>query len=280
MQLFRHSIAAVALLLGAFIMGAVAPAAATPRSYAKEHSAWCAQNRHQNVSTLGLCADRDWCTVHANDSRISRLACDPMLSRADSDLPKIVISTASLANGRDLTWLESQSFCFDKDSPNEWHGGCGQRLSGEAGKHDGPDPDLLPQGMKTARLALCAHISVWTFPATVVKIGIVAADRGVLSLSWNLNGNGPRQTRSIHLNRGEIDHLLAALNKSSFWRLPRELSHMGAADGEVATVEISVPDHKHHVTDFIGNEDAVDLSILVNAVSTLISHHWQQVPGG
>src|SRR5207344_1225583 len=50
---------------------------------------------------------------------------------------------------------------------------------------------LLPAQMKTAKLALCAAISVWTFPTTIVKVGIGADGTGVMEVTWNLNGTGP-----------------------------------------------------------------------------------------
>jgi hypothetical protein len=134
--------------------------------------------------------------------------------------------------------------------------------------------------MKTARLALTAHIAVWTFPLTVVKVGIAAGGRGVMALTWNLNGTGPRRTETIRLNSYEVDHLLSALNRSSFWRLPYDGHHMGVADGEVATVEVSMPGRRHHVTDSIGPEDGVDLTVLVNEISRIVAHHWKDVPGG
>jgi hypothetical protein len=99
-------------------------------------------------------------------------------------------------------------------------------------------------------------------------------------VTWNNNGNGPRQTESVRLKPTEIDHIIAALNKSDFWRLPHEPHHMGAADGEVAAAEVSVAGRKNHVFDFIGDSEAVDSSVLVNAISVVIHAHWNNVPGG
>jgi len=68
------------------------------------------------------------------------------------------------------------------------------------------------------------------------------------------------------------------MNRSDFWRLPHEPGHFGAADGEVATVEAAIAGRKNRVTDAIGASDAVDSSILVNALSEIIAKHWQDVP--
>src|SRR5207237_571340 len=103
------------------------------------------------------------------------------------------------------------------------------------------DDRLLPVDMKSAKLALRADISVYVFPTTIVRLGIGAAGSGWMEVSWTQNGNGPRTTQSIRLTQAEIDHLLVALNKSDFWRLPHEGHHMGGTDGEVAAVEISIP---------------------------------------
>ena len=69
------------------------------------------------------------------------------------------------------------------------------------------------------------------------------------------------------------------MNRSDFWRLPPALSHSGAADGEYANVEVTVPGWRNHVGDAIGDGDAVDSSTLVNALSEIIARHWKNVPG-
>jgi len=73
---------------------------------------------------------------------------------------------------------------------------------------------------------------------------------------------------------------VVALNKSDFWRLPHEGRHMGGTDGEVAAVEVSVPGMKDEAMDIIGDDEPVDLSVLVNAIGRIIHDHWRNVAGG
>lgn len=241
----------------------------------QDHSAWCAANPKADPVTLAVnCRGRSWCSAHGNDNRIMHQACEPWRSHASPNMPAVKVSAASLDAGRDLTDVETQSFCFDvKDAPD----GCG--VGGvAASKGIKPDFELLPQGMKTARLAMVAHISLGFFGSTVVKIGIGSGGRGVMSLNWS-SGHGRRRAVTIRLNSFEADHLLAALNRSSFWQLPYQDVHEGVSDGEVATVEVSIPGRRNHVTDFIGPPDAVDLSVLVQEIAHIISLHWKDVPG-
>ena len=135
--------------------------------------------------------------------------------------------------------------------------------------------------MKSAKLALRADITLGPFPVTVVLAGeLPTAPSGWLEVRWNQNGNGPRTNRSIPLTPAEIDSLLAALNESDFWRLPPKYGHIGPTDSEIAMVEVSVPGWNAHVMDSIGDSDAVDLSVLVNAIGQVIHDHWKNVPGG
>jgi hypothetical protein len=133
--------------------------------------------------------------------------------------------------------------------------------------------------MKTAKLALCAAISVWTFTPTIVKVGIGAGGSGWMEVTWNRNGTGPREVHSVRLNPAEVTQILVALNRSDFWRLPHQPGHLGVADGEIATVEATAPGWTNSVEDAIGDSDAVDSSILVNALSEIIAKHWKDVPG-
>lgn len=213
-------------------------------------AAYCASHTDTKETSWRIyCATRAWCADHWNEDRITRITCDPMRTRADVKQPRLTISPAALEAVRDLT---------------------------EAERGDG----LLPPNMKTAKLGLHAEISVYTFPRTVVRLGIASADAGTIWVSWNDNGTGPRVTSSVPLNASEIAALLAALNASDFWRMPHEPRHMGALDGELATVVVGIRGRQNQVMDFIGDDEAVDLSILVNAVSTIIRHHWKNVPGG
>lgn len=265
--------------IGAIVLAAVLAfppgAAAMPFSYYREHKAWCdASLKDDKDRAFEYCANRGWCDAHGNDDRITRIYCDPFRSQADVSLLAVKVSAAGLDAGRDLSDVETQSFCFDvMHAPDGCGVGVGANSNGIV-----PDWELLPAGMKTARLALAALINLGPFPATVVKIGIGTGGKAVMSLTWSINGNGPRRTETIRLGGNEVDHLLAALNRSDFWRLPRDGHHMGPTDGEIATVEVSMPGRRHHVTDTIGPEDGVDLSVLVNEISRIISRHWRNVP--
>lgn len=263
--------------LGAIVLAAAlafpAGVAAMPFSYYREHKAWCDANMGDKDHPQWLCANRAWCNAHWNDDRITRLECDPFRSKLDLSMPAIKVSTASLDAGRDLTKAETQaSICLDEANGMDCRGSFKRILAHRGGR-------LLPPGIKTARLALAARLSVYTFPDTVVKVGIGAGGKGMISLTWNVNGNGPRRTETIPLSGTEVDQLLAALNRSDFWRLPEKPRHLGPADGESAMVEVTMSSHRADVTDSIGPEDGVDLTVLVNEISRIIARHWKNVPG-
>jgi len=241
------------------------------KSYAQQHASECAAAWARKTDERSLCGSRQFCTAHGNDDRISRIVCDPYVSKADRRLDSITITQARLATARDLNALEMLARCqpdyitpTDRDAPRKPEIGFG---------------DILPGGMKAARLGLCAAIQLGPFPATIVKIGIGAAGAGWMEVTWNRNGTGARETRTVRLNPAEIDHLLVAVNRSDFWRLPHLGGHLGLADGEVAKVVVAVAGWTNHVTDAIGDTDAVDVSILVNTLSEIIHKHWHDVPG-
>jgi hypothetical protein len=261
----------VRILALVLIAEALLPRAAVtlPGSYAQRHPAECAQAWAKTTDARVDCGSRVFCEAHVNDDERSRTACDPYISKADRKRPSVTISRAWLDAARDLTERETMSRCqpalviYPVGSPP-------------------PKPHpvtMLPAGMKTAKLALCANISVGMFPPTIVKIGIGSGDAARMEVSWKTNGTGPRETHSVQMNPAEVTQLLIAVNRSDFWRLPPALSHSGAADGEYANVEVTVPGWRNHVGDAIGDGDAVDSSTLVNALSEIIARHWKNVPG-
>ena len=274
LSLARISVLVITASLCCF--GALGGVSAFPSSYAREHPEECADARAKSSDWRLTCVDRAWCAQHRNDDPKNRIACDPYESRAIAILPSVTVTQGWLNAARDLTDAETRIGCGpdqshrDKTCSMSW-------LRGEAGKSD---DRLLPNEMKAARLALRADISVYVFQPTVVRLGVGGGGTAWIEVTWNLNGNGPRQTQSARLNPAEIDHLLAALNRSNFWRLPHEGHHLGPTDGELAAVEVSVPGWKNEAMDAIGDADAVDLSVLVNAISTIIHAHWRDVPGG
>jgi hypothetical protein len=210
------------------------------------------------------------CEAHVNDDERSRTACDPYISKADRKRPSVTISRAWLDAARDLTERETMSRC--------------QRPALIVYPEGSPPPrfdlvTMLPAGMKTAKLALCGNISIGMFAPTIVKVGIGSGGAAGMEVTWNRNGTGPRETHSVPLNPAEVTQLLIALNRSDFWRLPTGPSHSGAADGEMANVEVVVPGWRNNVGDAIGFDDAVDSSVLVNALSKIIARHWKNVPG-
>jgi len=268
---FKFGIGGIVLVAGLAFM---APAHATPGRHVD--LAWCAA--HPDTSDPGWrqsCVTRAWCAAHWNEDRITRITCDPMRSRADQKLPRVTLSPAGLAASHDLSEAETHVDCtppFHSRDASLCAWGPMRLPVGEK------DDSLLPPGMKMAKLGLYAQMAVWTFPITVVRLGIASANSGTITLSWNRNGNGPRATESATLNAREIAQLIAALNESDFWRLPHEPRHMGPTDGEIATVAAGIAGRQNQVNDSIGDSEAVDLSILVNALSTIIRNHWQNVP--
>jgi len=176
------------------------------KSYAQQHASECAAAWARKTDERALCGGRQFCTAHGNDDRISRIVCDPYVSKADRRLDSITVTQARLATARDLNALEMLARCqpdyitpTDRDALRKPEIGFG---------------DILPGGMKAARLGLCAAIQLGPFPATIVKIGIGAAGAGWMEVTWNRNGTGARETHTVRLNPAEIDHLLAFVGTS------------------------------------------------------------------
>jgi len=242
-------------------------ASAFPRSYAREHEAYCAEAWAQKTNARSLCASAAFCAQHRNDDRISRLECDPYVSKADSKLETVTLSHAWLKTARDAAETDTLFPCHhpaylalaDRGLPEDRGG-------------------LLPAQMKTARLALCAAISVWTFPTTIVKAGINSDGMGMMEVTWNRNGTGPRETHSVKLSLDDTTRLMIAVNRSDFWRLPYQGRHLGFTGGSGAVVELSVAGRKKQMADLIGDDEAADLSILVNQLSRMIKSRWRDVP--
>jgi hypothetical protein len=245
----------------------VAVCAAVPAFAQELTPQWCAENRDQNITTRSLCADASWCKTHWNDDRISRIACDPFRSKADVGLPMPQMSRAALDMGRMLSREETISLCFAG-------AGCDINPPHLLGTKPVVDEDetMLPPGVTAARLALRGDIEFGTAGVMHVRIALVNGREGVL---W-INGEdyGYRQTR---LSPAEISTLMDALNRSQFWRLPVQGGHMGAADGMMASIEISVPGRQHHVTDMVGQRGAMDLSVLANAITPIVFAHWKGI---
>ena len=256
---------ALAVLFG--LCAAGSPASAFPRSYAKEHPDYCAEAWANKTMARSYCASAAFCAQHGNDDRISRIECDAYVSKADGSLETVTLSHAWLKTAGDVAEVDTLFPCrhpafmalADRGLPEDQGG-------------------MLPAQMKTAKLGICAAISVWTFPVTIVKAGIGADGTGMMEVTWNRNGTGPRETHSVKLSPDETTRLLIAVNRSDFWRLPHLGGHPGVTDGEVATVEAAIAGRKNRVTDAIGDSDAVDVSFLVNALNEIIAKHWQHVP--
>lgn len=228
---------------------------------------WCAQNRNQDVATRDLCADVPWCSAHWNDDRHTRIACDPFRSKADATLPMPRMTRATLDMGPKLSREETVSMCFAG-------AGCGFARPPREGERAAPDSDetMLPPGVSGARLALRGDIEFGTAGIMHVRIALRNGREGVLWIAGK--AYDARQTR---LSPAEIGSLVDAINRSQFWRLPEKGGHTGPADGMMASVEISVPGRQHHVTDFVGWHDAVDLSVLVNAITPIVFAHWKGI---
>jgi hypothetical protein len=252
-------------------------ASALPGNYARAHPGECAKADIKDGDWRMMCMTAAWCAQHIDDYWKLRFACDPFVAKADRRLSSVALSQGGLAAARDLSDAETRSECRP-DVEYDWDQRCS--LIAFKTPQGGADDSLLPPGMKTAKLAMRADIAMGPFPVTVVRIGIGGGGAAQMTVSWAQNGNGPRVSNSVRLNAAEIDRLLAALNKSDFWRLPQKTSHQGAADGEAAAVEIAIAGRHRHVQDFIGDSDAVELSVLVNALSEIIRSHWKDVPGG
>lgn len=243
------------------------PASALPSSYAREHPADCAEAWAKKTNARGICASAEFCAQHGNVDRFSRIACDPYISKADRKLETVTLSHAWLKTAGDIAEVDTLYPCHapyqspaDRGLPEDKGG-------------------MLPAQMKTAKLGLCAAIWVGWFPTSIVKAGIDANGTGMMEVTWNRNSNGPRETHSVKLSLAETTRLLIAINRSDFWRLAHGPSHYGVTDGEGAVVEAAIAGHRNRVTDMIGDSDAVDVSILVNALSEIIAKHWHDVPG-
>lgn len=240
----------LALVLCFLLAGAGVSVRAMPGHQRDE--AWCAAHPDTKAQDWRrMCVTRAWCATHWNEDRITRISCDPMRPHADPHLPRITLSQG-LAGLRDLPEVErhldcSPPFHSTREAVCDW--GI-MRPS-----PDGTD-NLLPPGMKTAKLGLYARIALGPFPITVVRLGVASADSGTITASWNDNGNGPRVTRSASLQPHEIAALISALNQSDFWRSPHEPGHMGPADGEVAMVTVGIAGRQNQVMDSIGDSEA------------------------
>lgn len=216
-------------------------------SYGREHPAECASMRDFSDDARAACATKEWCAMHKGEDRPSHLACDMMRSRADLRKPRLVLNTTSLGGN------------FSNGT-------------------------LLPAGIKSAKLAIKTDISYHLKPGVRIRLGIASADTAVLAVSWQADRKGPRAARTAALTAQEIDRLIAALNASDFWRLPylplHYPLHMGYLDGESARVTVATAARSHTVEDAIGDSDAVDASILVNALSQVVQSHWPEAPTG
>lgn len=181
-------LAAVAMAL---VLAMPGPAIALPGSYARDSAKWCAANLPRDETARLLCANRKWCAMHWNDDRVTRIACDPMRSKVNPRLPRLTIGPASLAAWRDLTASETRSECLGTDSPPQggfgcslmrWHDKNGARNRASSTQ---ADISLLPDKMTEAKFALRAHIALYLFPTTVVKIGVSSGQKGMMSVSWS-----------------------------------------------------------------------------------------------
>jgi len=216
-------------------------------SYGREHPAECAAMRDFSDDARAACATREWCAMNNEKDRSGFFACDMMKSRAGQRKPRLVLSAANL----------------------------GENFANRT---------LLPASMKSAKLALKANISFHLKSTISVRLGIAAADAAILAVSWKSDNAGLGTIHNTALNAQEIDHLIVALNASDFWRLPQLPMHyplhMGYVDGETARVTIATAARSHTVEDAIGDSDAVDASIVVNALSQIIQTHWPEAPTG
>jgi len=270
-RIAASAIAAILPLALALVLSAAA--SAFPTSYAREHPAACAEAWAKQDGNRYACGSRDFCAAHKNDDRIGRMICDAYVSRADPKLDSITLSGALLDTARNLREEDTRSECQGVASRESRSCEMVTWMRRTAG--GGSGNGLLPGGMKTAKLALRADIQVYTFPVTVVRLGIGPGRVGVMEVTWSRNGHGPRETHRARLTQGEIDRLLAAVNRSDFWRLPHQASHLGSTGGEAATVDLSVAGWKEHVNDIIGDAEAADLSILVNELIPMIKSRWK-----
>jgi len=257
------------------LFAALSSAQAQRSNYAHEHAAACADAWARKDAARDLCGSRDFCAAHKKDDRISRMICDPYQSKADPKLDRLILSGAWLDTARNLKDMEPWTDCVTSDV--RYMHPCA--ILAWTMRNLAPTGDgLLPAGMKTAKLALRAHIALGPFPVTVVRLGIGPGRIGMMDVTWNRDGTGRRETHSTRLSPGEIDRLLAAINRSDFWRLRYQDEHLGPTDGEWAAVELSVAGHKKQMGDVIGDPEAADLSILINQLGRMIKSRWQDVP--
>jgi hypothetical protein len=245
-------------------------------SYYDDHKQWCDENRDADKSARQICVTPKWCAIHERDDRISRLSCNPYRSYADTSRSAPVVTTASLNAGRFLNPTEVLSIKPEKPNFRDRMPGSVPR-DPPTSVHQVGSTELLPADIITAKLALRAQFDIYTFPTTVVSIALSSGSSGSMTVTANEDGIGARLTKRFHLNGADVDHLLAALNRSHFWQLPALGQHFGVTDGILATVEISIPDRRNRVTDSVGDGRAVDLSVLAHAIGKLASARWKSI---
>lgn len=245
-------------------------------SYYDDHKQWCDENRDADKVARQFCVTPKWCVIHERDDRISRLTCNPYHSYADTSASAPIVTTASLNAGRFLNPAEVLSA---KPEPPNFK----DRMPGRVARdppvsiHQVGSTELLPADIVTAKLALRAQFDIYTFPTTVVSIALSSGSSGSMTITANEDGRGARLTKRFPLNGADVDHLLAALNRSRFWQLPALGQHFGPTDGTVATVEISIPDRRNRVIDSVGDGRAVDLSVLAHAIGKMVSARWKSI---
>lgn len=264
--------AAAACVVAAVMCTAFGAIADESSVVADSNRAWCVRHGNDDSYSRAKCGGRAWCSIHWNDDRVTRIVCDPFRSFANLKASALSVTLGSLNTSRYLSEAEKRSPC---------DGSClfaiVPQFAGKKPTHRPADPNLLPNGMINAKLAMRADISMGMLPTMVVKIGVQSADSGAISVNTARIG-GPRYTVIARLNGAEIAQIVAALNKSRFWQLPENISHQGVLDGEMAGIQVSIPERQHHATDFVDSSpEAVDLAILAKAITTIVFARWKDI---
>ena len=143
------------------------------------------------------------------------------------------------------------------------------------GKLAASGESLAPESAGPVKLALRAfYMPAFGYPEAEIKIGLQSASAGVLQFSeYDMPPGWDR--REVALSRQDIADILAALQKSQFWRLPFD-SHNDAADGGPVLVEAAFSGWRHAAMQ--NGAPDIDLGILYTSLRDIAIRRTKDRP--